>query len=63
MTIAGAMAMLLLLTAAAPFFGLASGVSGIITLFLIFIGMRQAWRLTARSEILVMGPYHSAPAS
>ena len=55
--------MLLLLTAAAPFFGLASGLSGIITLFLIFIGMRQAWKLTARSEILVTGPYETAPAS
>jgi hypothetical protein len=55
--------MLLLLTAAAPFFGLASGLSGIITLFLIFIGIRQAWKLTARSEILVMGPYQAAPAS
>ena len=63
MGFASAMVMLLLLTAAAPFFGLGSGFSGIITLFLIFIGMRQAWRLTARSEILVMGPYHSAPAS
>jgi hypothetical protein len=63
MTFAAAIVMLLLLTAAAPFFGLASGFSGIITLFLIFIGMQQAWKLTARSEILVMGPYQAAPAS
>jgi hypothetical protein len=63
MTMAGAIVMMLLLTAAAPFFGLASGISGIITLFLIFIGMRQSWRLTARSEIPIMGPYHAAPAS
>ena len=63
MGLAGALVMLVLLTAAAPFFGLASGVSGIITLFLIYIGMRQAWKLTARSEILMMGPYEAAPDS
>ena len=63
MGFAAAIMMLLLLAAAAPFLGLASGFSGIITLFLIFIGIRQAWRLTARSEILVMGPYQAAPAA
>jgi hypothetical protein len=63
MTFAAAIVMLLLLTAAAPFFGLASGFSGIITLFLIFIGIRQAWKLTGRSEILVTGPYETAPVS
>ncbi len=63
MGFAGAIVMLLLLAAAAPFFSLSSGVSGIITLFLIFIGIRQAWRLTARSQILVMGPYETAPAA
>jgi len=63
MGLAAAITMLLLLAAAAPFLGLTSGFSGIITLFLIYIGIRQAWRLTARSEILVMGPYETAPAS
>ena len=58
-----AILMLLLMVAAAPFLGLASGFSGIITLFLIYIGIRQAWKLTARSEILVMGPYEAAVAS
>ena len=61
--IATALVMIVLLTAAAPFLGLTSGLSGIITLFLIYIGMRQAWKLTARSAILVMGPYEAAPAS
>jgi hypothetical protein len=51
---------LLLLAAVAPFLSLGSGFSGIISLFIIFIGLQQAWRLTGRSEILIMGPYESA---
>ncbi len=57
-----AVLMLLLLFAAAPFFGLTTGISGAISLFIIFIGLKQAWRLTGRSEILVMGPYEATPA-
>jgi hypothetical protein len=54
---------LLLLAAVAPFLSLGSGFSGIISLFIIFIGLQQAWRLTGRTEILIMGPYESpAPA-
>jgi hypothetical protein len=53
---------LLLLFAAAPFFGLTAGIGGLITLFIVFIGLQRAWRLTGRSEILVMGPYEAAPA-
>jgi hypothetical protein len=49
---------LLLLAAAAPFLSLgSSGISGLIGLFIIFIGLQRAWRLTGRSEILLMGPY------
>jgi hypothetical protein len=59
---AAAIATLVLLFAAAPFFGLTTGVGGFISLFIIFIGLRQAWRLTGRSDILVMGPYSTAPA-
>jgi hypothetical protein len=59
MGVAGAILMLLLIFAAAPFFGLTS-VGGLISLFIIFIGLRQAWRLTGRSGILVMGPYETA---
>jgi hypothetical protein len=61
MGIAGAILILLLIFAAAPFFG-ATSVGGLISLFIIFIGLKQAWRLTGRSEILVMGPYETAPA-
>jgi len=42
---------------------LTSGVSGIISLFIIFIGLKQAWRLTGRSGILLMGPYQTAGGS
>lgn len=49
---------LLLVTAAAPFLSLgSSGLSGLIGLFIIFIGLQRAWRMTGRSEILIMGPY------
>jgi|HubBroStandDraft_1064217.scaffolds.fasta_scaffold02441_9 hypothetical protein len=58
-----ALLFLLLLAAVAPFLSLGSGISGLISLFIIFIGLQRAWRLTGRSEILVMGPYESpAPA-
>jgi hypothetical protein len=62
MGILGAILLLMLLFAAAPFFGLTTGIGGFISLFIIFIGLQQAWRLTGRSEILVMGPYETTPA-
>jgi hypothetical protein len=55
--------LLLLITAAAPFLALRAGVSGLITLFIIFIGLQRAWKLTGRTEILVMGPYETTPAA
>lgn len=62
MGVVGAIVTLLALFAAAPFFALADGIGGFISLFIIFIGLRQAWQLTGRSEILVMGPYETTPA-
>jgi hypothetical protein len=53
---------IILIAAAAPFFSLASGISGILTLFIIFLGLQRAWRLTGRTDLLVMGPYDPAPA-
>lgn len=53
--------LLLMLATVAPFLMLKAGVSGLISLFIIFIGLQRAWRLTAKSEILVMGPYDPAP--
>jgi hypothetical protein len=57
-----AVMMLLLIAAAAPFLALTQGVSALISLFIIFIGLQRAWKLTGRSEILVMGPYEVTPA-
>ena len=59
----GAVFFLLLLAAVAPFLTLgSSGVSGLIGLFIIFIGLQRAWKLTGRSEILIMGPYATEAA-
>jgi hypothetical protein len=59
-----ALFILLLVASAAPFLSLGSGgVGGLINLFIIFIGLRQAWRLTARPEILIMGPYEVESAT
>ena len=57
MSFGAAVLFLLIIAAAAPFMSLTSGVSGLISLFIIFIGLRQAWKLTERREILLMGPY------
>lgn len=54
--------MLVFLAAAAPFFGLTS-ISGLIGLFIIFIGLQRAWHMTGRGELLIMGPYEGAPAA
>src|SRR5450759_337683 len=53
---------LLMLAAIAPFWSLTSGISAWISLFILFIGLRYAWKLTARSKILLMGPYQADAA-
>jgi hypothetical protein len=50
---------LLALTAVAPFLSLTSGVSAWISLFIIFIGLQYAWKLAARREIVLTGPYQA----
>jgi len=60
---ARAILIVLALTAAAPFMALFQGsniISGLISLFIIFIGLRQAWALTARREIVITGPYQTS---
>jgi hypothetical protein len=47
------------LAAIAPFLALGSNpVGGLISLVIIFFGLRQAWRMTGRSDILIVGPYN-----
>lgn len=49
---------ILTLAAIGPFLALqGSVVSGLISLFILFIGMQRAWRMTGRTDILVTGPY------
>jgi hypothetical protein len=49
---------ILLLAAASPFLELRSSLaSGILSIIILFVGLRYAWALTARHEILVTGPY------
>ena len=62
MSAGSAVLFLLLIAAAAPFLSLTSGVSGIITLFIIFIGLQRAWRLTGRAKIVLTGPFQTASA-
>lgn len=56
-SLGGAMGSLLLLALAAPFLELSTDFRGIITLVIIFVGLRTAWKLTARPDIAIMGPY------
>ena len=51
---------MLLLALAAPFLELSADPRGIITLIIIFVGLRTAWKLTARRDIVLMGPYDTA---
>ena len=56
-SVGGLVLYLLMIAAIAPFLSLTSGISGLISLFILFIGLQRAWKLTERSEILLMGPY------
>jgi hypothetical protein len=53
-----AIAGLLVFMIISPFLELkGSPVGGLISLFILFIGLQRAWALTARHEIIVTGPY------
>jgi hypothetical protein len=54
--VGAAAAMLIALCAAAPFLSLAHG-SGFLTILIIFFGLSQAWKLTGRAKIRLIGPY------
>src|SRR5262249_26638101 len=58
MGLGGAVVALVSLAAIAPFLELGSNVgSGLLSLVIIFFGLQRAWRMTGRSNILIMGPY------
>lgn len=42
---------------ASPFLGLSGGFSGILGLIIVFVGLAQAWKQTARDPRLLLGPY------
>jgi hypothetical protein len=49
---------ILIFAVISPFLELkTSPVGGLISLFILFIGLQRAWALTARHEILITGPY------
>ncbi len=50
---------LAMLALGGPFFALSAGMSGILSLLIVFFGLSYAWRLTGRAAILVKGPYES----
>lgn len=53
----------LVLIAVSPFLELfSSPVGGLISLFILFIGLQRAWALTAGHEILVTGPFTCSPS-
>ena len=53
---------LLTLAAIAPFLSLTASLSGLISLFILFIGLQRAWRMTGRTEIVLTGPFQVAAA-
>ncbi len=61
-SIGTAAAGLLMLATVSPFLELASSpVGGLISLFILFIGLQRAWALTAGHAILVTGPFPCSP--
>jgi len=54
---------LALLGLASPFLELQDPIHGVIGLVILSVGIRIAWRLTAGSDLQVLGPYENRPAS
>jgi hypothetical protein len=46
---------------ASPFLQLRAGVSGVINLIILFVGMQFAWRMTRGVQIAIDGPYETPP--
>jgi hypothetical protein len=58
----GVVITLLGLALAAPFFAMQSA-GGMLSLLIIFFGLRYAWRLTRRADVIVSGPYQTAASA
>lgn len=54
-----AAAALLFAGLASPFLELQGGVSGIIGLVILFVGIRIAWKMTAAAPLQILGPFES----
>jgi hypothetical protein len=52
-----AVGMLLLIGLASPFLELASPLHGLIGLFILFIGIQIAWKMTGRPKLVIDGPF------
>jgi hypothetical protein len=62
MAAARAIGGLLVVATISPFLELfSSPVGGLISLFILFIGLQRAWALTARHEIGITGPFAQSP--
>jgi len=63
-SLASATGALLFAGLASPFLELAEGVSGLIGLVIIFVGIRIAWKMTGAPRIDILGPFQAnAPPS
>jgi hypothetical protein len=49
---------LLMIGLASPFLELSSGVSGIIGLVILFVGLNIAWKTTKGTELVILGPFN-----
>jgi hypothetical protein len=60
---AAAIGWLTLLGLASPFLELQDPIHGVLGLVILSVGIRIAWKLTAGSDLQVLGPYENRPAS
>jgi hypothetical protein len=59
MSLGAAIGALLFAGLASPFLELQAGLSGIIGLVIIFVGMRIAWKMTAAHALEILGPFQA----
>ena len=52
---------LLFVGLASPFLELSSGVSGLIGLVILFVGVNLAWKMTAAQKLEILGPFKANP--